>query len=242
MRRVLIISAIVGIISIIFILGLILGKFSNTKVIKTDEKNIKSKIENRSKENIKSDDYEYIKIPDFKGSYKSDVNEFAKNNDIKYELGENVSTSKYQLKGLVASQSIKPGKKISKDEILKINLYNFDKNYNIIKESDTCYDIHSNLIQSKKLRKGETLNKSYYQSMIYDAQCVGTIEESYSIADTILNQMWKDLQISLSPGQFEALRESQRNWVQEKEKTEDMKIKTMMTIERCNYLLSTYYR
>ena len=70
MRRVLIISAIVGIISIIFILGLILGKFSNTKVIKTDEKNIKSKIENRSKENIKSDDYEHVKIPDFKGSYK----------------------------------------------------------------------------------------------------------------------------------------------------------------------------
>ena len=238
MRRSLIISTIVVIISIVFIVDLIVGRFSNTKVIKTDGKNVKSKIENKSKENIKSDDYEYIQIPNFKGSYQSDVNEFAKNNDIKYELGETISTSKYQLKGLVASQSIKPGKKISKEEILKVNLYNFDKDYNITKESDTSY----NLIQNKKLRKGETLNKSYYQSIIYDAQCVGTVEESYRIADTILNQMWRDLKISLSQGQFEALRESQRNWVQEKEKTEDIKIKTMMTIERCNYLLSTYYR
>lgn len=245
MKKVVIISAAVGVISVVLMVGLIMGKLSNTNLAETDGPKLKPKVENKTEgeiEQVNKSDYVAAKMPDFKGDNESEVNEFTKNHDMKYEVGEIVSTPLYHLKNLVATQSIDPGENISKDDILKISLYGFDGHYDPTKEEDPCHDENGNLIKSDKPEENISLSKSYYQTKIYEAQCMDSAMESYSASDSILNEMWGELKNIVTPGEFEILRAGQRNWIEDKESASDIEIKSRMTIERCNYLLNTYYK
>ncbi|MEG2787272.1 MAG: hypothetical protein RR942_05570 [Romboutsia sp.] len=103
---------------------------------------------------------------------------------------------------------------------------------------------NGNLIKIDKNKSKEyiCLNKSYYKTKIYEAQRMTAAMESYSAADTILNEMWGELKNIVTTGEFEILRVGQINWIKDKENISDMQIKSRMTIERCNYLLNTYYK
>lgn len=136
----------------------------------------------------------------------------------------------------------------NKTEYIGTKIHDF-KEYNqsyideFIQNNDIKYD-NGNLIKIDKNKSKEYigLNKSYYQTKIYEAQRMTAAMESYSSADTILNEMWGELKNIVTTGEFEILRVGQINWIKDKENISDMQIKSRMTIERCNYLLNTYYK
>ncbi|MFR3559009.1 MAG: PASTA domain-containing protein [Paraclostridium sordellii] len=152
MKKLLITSIAVVVISIVFTMGFLVMKLNNynlfeielpKKVFHFDKKEKKHKPKEVKKEENKANvekvvvkeksnnEIEYIngKVPDFKGHKQTEVYEFAQEHGVKYELGPAVITSDYNLKGTVAKQSVEPGKSMTKNETLKISIYIFDTNY-----------------------------------------------------------------------------------------------------------------
>ncbi|CEN22089.1 PASTA domain-containing protein [Paraclostridium sordellii] len=152
MKKLLITSIAVVVISIVFTMGFLVMKLNNynlfeielpKKVFHFDKKEKKHKPKEVKKEENKANvekvvvkeksnnEIEHIngKVPDFKGHKQTEVYEFAQEHGLKYELGPAVITSDYNLKGTVAKQSVEPGKSMTKNETLKISIYIFDTNY-----------------------------------------------------------------------------------------------------------------
>lgn len=152
MKKLLITSIAVVVISIVFTMGFVVMKLNNYNLFEIelpkivfhfDKKEKKHKPKEVKKEESKANveellakeksnsEIEYIngKVPDFKGHKQTEVYEFAQEHGVKYELGPAVITSDYNLKGTVAKQSVEPGKSMTKNETLKISIYIFDTNY-----------------------------------------------------------------------------------------------------------------
>lgn len=173
MKKLAIISVIVGVISMALTVAFFMMKLNNndlannnppkkiykietqkTEKNKSEQKKVKKtdnvqKIEAKVKQANKIE-YKNGKIPDFIGCKQIQVYEFAKEHGIKYELGKAIPTPVYNLKGTVAKQSIEPGKEIPKDETLKISIYIFDGHYNPVVGEDNYHDENGNLIKSSK--------------------------------------------------------------------------------------------
>lgn len=236
-------SLVLIVVSISLTVGMFLGKLSNSGNKEEEEKERKPKVEKKEEStealeepnDIKETEYLSVIMPDFVGNYVSYLADFVDQHGLTYEIEESISTSAYEARGLIANQSIEPGEKIEKDTVIKIGVYNFDEHYDPTKEADPCHDEYGNEI------KTTNLDKSKYQSEIYDAQCMYSVEESYSAGDYILNEMWKDLKQSLPNNEFEALRNEQREWIEIKDNKSDTKEKAIMTLERCQYLIDIYF-
>ena len=173
MKKLAIISIIVGVISVTLTVAFFIMKLNNNELVtdnlpkkvckieskktekkKSEEKKVKKtddvqKIETKVKQANKIK-YKNGKIPNFIGCNQIQVYEFAKEHGIKYELSQAVPTPVYNLKGTVAKQSIEAGKDIKKEETLKISIYIFDGHYNPVVGEDPCHDENGNLIKSSK--------------------------------------------------------------------------------------------
>lgn len=163
MKKLAIISIIVCVISLALTGGLLVKKLNNddakknktekvlakkeeskNKEKKIDEKKIEAKNkgseEDDKKEEKKTEDTEEKssgkKAPNFIGKDQVEVYEFAQKHNISYALGEAIPTSKYDLRGKVASQSIKSGDNIPKDQELILHVYVYIEHYDQVKTQD----------------------------------------------------------------------------------------------------------
>lgn len=166
MKKVAIISIVVCVISLALTGGLLMKKLNNDDakkdktekvVAKTEEKKKTEKKEtedkkSETKKEEKKDKKEEKKsgttaektaektsgkkAPNFEGKDQVEVYEFAQKHNINYALGKAVPTSKYDLRGKVASQSIKPGDIIPKDQELILQIYVYIEHYDQVKKQD----------------------------------------------------------------------------------------------------------
>lgn len=162
MKKVAIISIVVCVISLALTGGLLMKKLNNDdakkdkteKVVakneeekKTEKKETKDKKSKTKKEEKKDKEEEKKsetttektsgkKAPNFEGKNQVEVYEFAQKHNINYALGQAVPTSKYDLRGKVASQSIKPGDTIPKDQELILQIYVYIEHYDQVKKQD----------------------------------------------------------------------------------------------------------